>query len=105
MREFGRADLFLFPSLAEGAAGAVLEAMASGLPIVGTRAGGVDFSDGESGIVVPPRDPNAIADAVVRICDDRALRDRMAQNVVREAEHYSLAAWETRFIGAIRDAF
>lgn len=102
-REFGRADVFLFPSLAEGAAGSLLEAMASSLPIVATHAGGVDFADGESGILIPPRDPEAIAAAVVRICDDRPLRASMAASSGREAERYSMAAWEARFIAAIRD--
>ena len=104
LREFARADIFLFPSLAEGAAGAVLEAMASGLPIVGTRAGGVDFTDGESGVVVPPRDADAIADAVLRLCENRPLRDRMAASAAREAERYSMVAWEARFVAAVRDA-
>ena len=103
MREFGRADLFLFPSLAEGAAGTVLEAMASGLPIVATRGGGVDFTDGASGIVLPPRDPEAIAAAVVRIVEDRALRDALSAGAIREAEVYSMAAWEERFVAAVRD--
>lgn len=104
-REFGRADIFLFPSLAEGAAGAVLEALASGLPVIGTRAGGVDFTDGRSGVVVPPRDAEAIATAVVRICDDRAYRERLAVGAALEAERYSMSAWEARFVAAIRDAF
>ena len=105
MREFARADLFLFPSLAEGAAGTVLEAMASGLPIVATREGGVDFTDGESGIVLPPRDPQAIADAVVRIVEDRTLRAALSLGATREAEAYSMAAWESRFIAAVSDVF
>ncbi|WP_404371399.1 glycosyltransferase family 4 protein [Sphingomonas sp. MMS24-J45] len=105
LREFARADLFLFPSLAEGAAGTVLEAMASGLPIVATREGGVDFTDGVSGIVLPPRDPEAIADAVVRIVEDRALRAALSAGATHEAEAYSMAAWEARFIAAVSDVF
>ena len=104
VRELERADVFLFPSLAEGAAGTVLEAMASGLPIIATRAAGVDFTDGESGIIVPPRDPDAIAAAVLRICEDRPLRDAMAASAARESATYSMAAWEQRFIAAVRDA-
>ena len=105
VREFARADLFLFPSLAEGAAGTVLEAMASGLPIVATRAGGVDFTDGTSGIVLPPRDAEAIATAVVRIVEDRALRAALSAGAAREAEIYSMAAWEERFIAGVSDVF
>jgi glycosyltransferase involved in cell wall biosynthesis len=105
LREFARADLFLFPSLAEGAAGTVLEAMASGLPIVATREGGVDFTDGTSGIVLPPRDAEAIAAAVVRIVEDRTLRAALSAGATREAEIYSMAAWETRFVAAVSDVF
>lgn len=101
--EFGRADVFLFPSVAEGAAGAVLEAMASGLPIVGTRAAGVDFTDGVSGILIPPRDPEAIAAGVIRIVEDRAYRDKLAAGALQEARFYSMNAWKTRFIAAITD--
>ena len=105
LREFGRADLFLFPSLAEGAAGTVLEAMASGLPILATREAGVDFTDGTSGIVLPPRDAEAIAEAVVRVVEDRALRASLSAGAMREAETYSMAAWEARFIAAVSDVF
>lgn len=104
MREFARADLFLFPSLAEGSAGTVLEALASGLPIVATRESGVDFTDGESGLVISPRDPDAIAQAVVRIVDDRTLRDSMSRSAAREAKFYAVEAWKARFVEAIRDA-
>lgn len=105
LREFGRADLFLFPSLAEGAAGTVLEAMASGLPIVATREGGVDFTNGTSGIVLPPRNAEAIAEAVVKIVEDRDLRASLSAGAMREAKVYSMAAWEARFIAAVRDVF
>ena len=105
MRELGRADLFLFPSLAEGAAGTVLEAMASGLPIVATRGSGVDFTDGVGGIVLPPRDPEAIAAAVLRIVEDRQYRTVLSQGATREAQRYSMAAWEARFVAAVRDVF
>jgi glycosyltransferase involved in cell wall biosynthesis len=105
LREFASADLFLFPSLAEGAAGTVLEAMASGLPIVATREGGVDFTDGTSGIMLPPRDAEAIAAAVVRIVEDRELRASLSAGATREADIYSMAAWETRFIAGVSNVF
>ena len=50
--EYSRADVFVLPSLAEGSAGVVLEAMSAGLPVVVTRNAGVDFTDGEAGIYV-----------------------------------------------------
>ena len=74
------------------------------MPIIATRAAGVDFTDGESGVIVPPRDPDAIAAAVLRICEDRPLRDAMAAGAAGESAAYSMAAWEARFVAAVRDA-
>lgn len=101
--EFGRADIFLFPSLAEGAAGVMFEALASGVPVVATRAAGVAFTDGASGIVVPERDPEAIAAAVLRIYGDRTLRAAMAASAAREAVQYGLPCWEERFTTALAE--
>lgn len=59
----------------------VLEAMASGLPVVATRTGGVPevMADGVTGILVEPKDPKAIAQAVKRLLDDNGLAQRMGR--------------------------
>lgn len=105
IEEYQCADAFVFPSLAEGAAGALLEGMAAGLPLIATRAAGVDFTDGKSGIVVAERDPEAIASAVLQIFRDRELRASMAESARREALQYDMPAWRERFIQAVRDVF
>lgn len=66
-------DVYVLPSVAEGTPIAVLEAMAMGKPVVATGVGGVadQVVDGESGIIVPPRDPESLAGAVVRLLSDR----------------------------------
>ena len=68
------ADAFAFPSLWEGLGVAVIEAMALGLPVVTSdRAPLTDFvSDGETGMLTPPGDPAALADALERLLADRA---------------------------------
>jgi len=69
-------DIFVLPSLAEGISNTILEAMASGLPVVATNVGGngelVDA--GRTGFLVPRADPVAMADAIQRYVEDSALR-------------------------------
>jgi len=72
-----------------------LEAMASGVPIVGAAVGGLLDSvvDGETGLLVPPRDVDALAAALVRLLGDPALGARLGlQGRVRAVERYS---WNT----------
>lgn len=74
------ANLFVFPSRQEGLGSVLLEAMAAGLPIVATRTGGIPeiVRDGCTGLLVPPGDPPALADAVIRLLSDPALAARLA---------------------------
>ena len=74
-----RSDVLLLPSIDEGIANAVLEGMASGLPVIVSDTGGMReaVADGVEGFVVPVRDPAAMADAIVRLAGDRALMARM----------------------------
>jgi len=82
-------DVVVLPSRGEGLSQALLEAMALGLPVIASRAGGnVDLlRHGEDGLLVPPRDPAAFAAAVTRLLDDAALRARLgacARQTARE---------------------
>ncbi len=65
---------FALPSLAEGISNTILEAMASGLPVVATAVGGnADLVvAGRTGLLVPPADAQALAQALVRLADDPA---------------------------------
>lgn len=88
-REYARADCFCLPTLQEGFGIVLLEAMSAGLPVVAGRAGSVPevVSDGEAGILVDPREPGAIAEALVAVLTDRSLARRMGEaGVARAAE-------------------
>jgi glycosyltransferase involved in cell wall biosynthesis len=68
-------DLFVLPSHTEGLPLTVLEAMAAGRPVVGTAVGGIPEAvrHGETGFVVPPRDPRRLAEAVIDVLANPAL--------------------------------
>lgn len=74
------ADLFVLPSLFEGLPVSVLEAMAAERPVVGTAIGGTDeaVESEATGLLVPPRDPAALASAIRRLQADPALARRLA---------------------------
>ncbi|MGZ8498146.1 MAG: glycosyltransferase, partial [Candidatus Binatia bacterium] len=77
----------------EGLGVAALEAMAAGKPVVATRVGGLAESvlDGQTGLLVAPRDGRAIADAVAQLVNDPQLLHRMgAQGRQRVVEHFTL---------------
>jgi glycosyltransferase involved in cell wall biosynthesis len=88
----GACDVLALPSWAEGTPNVVLESLACGRPVVATRVGGIPdiLHDDRAGLLVPPRDPRALADAlasalhatwdenVVRACGPRSWRDSAA---------------------------
>ena len=87
------ADVFVLPSYLEGQPIAIIEAMASGVPVVGTTIGAVPdlIRDGVEGRVVEPGDVTALADALEQLIADPELRLRMSVAIRERAEqHHSL---------------
>jgi len=85
-------EVFAFPSLFEGLCLAVIEAQAAGVPVVATPVGGIveNVRDGETGLLVPPRDARALADAILRLLDDPELAQALAERArPRVLERYS----------------
>lgn len=72
---------FVFPSQEEGIARAQIEALACGLPVIGTHEGGATtlVEDGVEGFIVRGRDPKHIADAMIRIASDPAMNQKMGE--------------------------
>jgi glycosyltransferase involved in cell wall biosynthesis len=102
--EFQTADLFVFPSLAEGFALVHLEALACGVPVVTTLNCGSVVRDGEEGCIVPIRDATALADRVELLVTDRALRARMSLAARARAAEFVWDRYANRLIGAIQGA-
>jgi glycosyltransferase involved in cell wall biosynthesis len=81
-------DCFVLPSLAEGVSNTILEAMASGLPVIATRVGGNAelIESGMTGTLVPPANSDALAQAMLGYFNDRVTARRHAKAGQRVAE-------------------
>jgi len=89
-RALDEATVLVLPSRSEGLGRVVVEAFCRGRGIVGSRVGGIPdiVEDGVSGILVPPEDAGALADALVRVLSDRALAERLGA-----AAHVAVQPW------------
>ena len=88
-------DLSVLASVKEGMSNTIMESMAAGKPMVATRVGGNPelMADGETGFLVPPRDPAALAGAIQRVLDDPSLAKAMGLSAkARIAERFSVDA-------------
>src|SRR5260221_539029 len=95
IEQYKKASLFLFPSRHEGMPNALLEAMASGLPVIATCIAGNEelVADGETGILVPSEDVDALGVAIRKLLTDGVLRQQMGLASRRRVEeNYS---WES----------
>lgn len=104
-----RGEIFINTTNVDNTPLSVIEAMACGLPIVTTNVGGIPWlvDDGVDGLLVPPDDPQAMADAVERILTDRALAGKLSQNARKKAENFDwsiiLPQWDSLFESLIED--
>jgi len=103
-------DVFVLSSLYEGFPNAILEAMAMAKPVVATRVGGVPeaVEDGVTGLLVPPRDPEALAKAIIALLQDRERAKDMGRAGRERVERYfsvqrMVARTETLYEELIRE--
>ncbi len=100
-----RADLFVFPTFAEGSSRSGMEAAAAGLPIVTTENCGLPLQHEESAIYVPVGDADALADAMSRVCSDEMLRTRIGRNAMRTVtQNYTWLQYGQMVAGYLQEA-
>jgi glycosyltransferase involved in cell wall biosynthesis len=97
------ADIFVLASRQEGLPVALMEAMSVGASIVATAVGGVPevITDGVNGLIVPPGDPGALADAIERLASDPDLRSRLGARALIDSTVFDVA----RSSGEIEDVY
>jgi L-malate glycosyltransferase len=97
-QDFRQADIFLTTSVSDGTPVSILEAMASGLPCIATDIGGIPewIEHTKTGLLVPPKSPDLVADAILTLAGDPVTRSRMGsaarQTVVKHGQWNPLMA-------------
>jgi glycosyltransferase involved in cell wall biosynthesis len=102
---FTRADLFVFPTFAEGSSRSGMEAAAAGLPIITTENCGLPLEHGKSAIYVPVNDSDSLAEAIARVSSDEDLLASLGRNAMRTVtENYTWAHYGQRVADCLQEA-
>jgi glycosyltransferase involved in cell wall biosynthesis len=102
LRIIADADVYVMSSREEGLGTSVLDAMARGIPVASTSAGGLpEMLIQGAGLLVPPRNPEALAGAVRRLICDGDLRRRVIEQARRTVERFSA----DRMAGEVRSVY
>jgi glycosyltransferase involved in cell wall biosynthesis len=90
-RALDAATVLVLPSRSEGMGRVLVEAFCRGRPVVASRVGGIAdlVRDGENGLLVPPEDPRALADGLLRVLSDRLLAERLAAGAAGSAADWT----------------
>jgi D-inositol-3-phosphate glycosyltransferase len=102
---YSAADLVVMPSHYESFGLVALEAMACGTPVIASRVGGLTYTvlHGVTGAHVPERDPEALAQEIIRLISDGALRDRLGKQARLVAQGYGWPAIADRIVDLYGD--
>jgi glycosyltransferase involved in cell wall biosynthesis len=102
---FAGADLFVFPTFAEGSSRSGMEAAAAGLPIITTENCGLPLQHGKSAIYVPVNDASSLAEAIGLVASDEALRTSIGRNAMRTVtENYTWKHYGRQVAAYLKEA-
>ena len=104
-RYYADADIYLQTPDLDNMPSSVLEAFASGCPVVSTEAGGVPaiLTDGRHGLLVPCRDHTRAATAILRLLDDPALARSLTEQAVESCTRYQWSAVRAQWLALYQD--
>jgi glycosyltransferase involved in cell wall biosynthesis len=93
------------PSLVDNMPISILEALASGVPVISTDVGGIPclVEHGKTALLVPVQNPQAMADGVVLLLDDPSMRDKLRQAGLEAVRQYAWANIRDRLLGVYQD--
>jgi glycosyltransferase involved in cell wall biosynthesis len=102
---FARADLFVFPTFAEGSSRSGMEAAAAGLPIITTENCGLPLQHEQSALYVPVNDAEALAQSIARLAADETLRTKLGRNAMRTVtQNYTWKQYGQQVAGYLKEA-
>ena len=101
---YAAATVFTLPSLYEGFGMGLLEAMSCGTPTVTTTSSSLPEVVGDAGLQVPPTDPDALAEALLRVLNDAELRAEMRERGLLQAQRFSWRETAERTLAVYREA-
>jgi len=99
-----RSDIFVFPTLSEGAPQVLIETRAFGLPVISTWVGGIPSSvqNGKDGILVPPKDSQALAEAIDKVIEDDQLRKKLILNGYATVKRFTVEKFAVQIVRAAK---
>jgi glycosyltransferase involved in cell wall biosynthesis len=100
---YNTASVFVLPSLQDGFGMVVYEAAACGLPVIITENVGAAIRDGQDGFIVPIRDPDALADRLLRLYRDEKLRREMGESARAFVQQYTWEAYHAQVLAHYHD--
>lgn len=94
-------DIFVLASSAEGLGTSILEAMSVGLPVIGTKTGGIAemIKSGENGLLVSPKNPVELSQAILKLANDRALREIYGKKALQSVQEFSKEQMVDKYLG------
>jgi glycosyltransferase involved in cell wall biosynthesis len=100
-KHYAWADVFVFPTLSEGSANVVYEALSAGLPVITTPSAGSIIQDGVDGVIIPPRSAAHLAEALNMLIHSKATRKKLISNAAVSLACYDQHTYQKRLLGSL----